>query len=100
MFGGILTCCVFLAFVQVFPQVWGYTVHVPSFTSEWGFNLAVKTAGTVNAVSSAYTAELDARMAARELGDMEWYDSISHCRMFSLGKPVRPDLASTVEPAF
>jgi len=86
--------CVHSTLNQVFPQVWGYTVHVPSFTSEWGFNLAVKTAGTVNAVSSAYIAELDARMAARELGDMEWYDSISHSRMFSLGKPIRKMLES------
>ena len=29
---------------QVFPKVWGYTSCVPSFTSEWGFNIATKDA--------------------------------------------------------
>jgi len=34
--------CVHNTLKQVFPKVWGYTAHVPSFTSEWSFNIAWK----------------------------------------------------------
>jgi hypothetical protein len=36
--------CVHSTLKQVFPKVWGYTCHVPSFTSEWSFNIAWKDA--------------------------------------------------------
>ncbi|KAK3264596.1 hypothetical protein CYMTET_26669 [Cymbomonas tetramitiformis] len=93
---GSLDCkCCFTAvhntLKQVFPKVWGYTAHVPSFMSEWGFNIAYKTAGTDFV---ALASEIDARLAQKGVADqMKWYDSTTHQRMFSLGKFVRTALA-------
>jgi len=68
---------------QVFPKVYGYTMCVPSFTSEWGFNLAV------NDVSIDLSgAGADETLAARGL-EMKFYDAVSHTRMFALPKPLR-----------
>ena len=68
---------------QVFPKVYGYTMCVPSFTSEWGFNLAVKD------VEQDLSGEaVDETLKARGL-DMRFYDAISHRRMFALPKPLR-----------
>ncbi|KAK3243519.1 hypothetical protein CYMTET_46837 [Cymbomonas tetramitiformis] len=75
---------------QVFPKVWGYTAHVPSFMSEWGFNIAYKTTG---ADFVSLTTEIDAKLAAKGVAEyMKWYDSTTHTRMFSLGKFVRTAL--------
>ena len=68
---------------QVFPKVYGYTMCVPSFTSEWGFNLAVTDESTDLSGENA-----DATLKERNL-DMRFYDSISHTRMFALPKPLR-----------
>ena len=68
---------------QVFPKVYGYTMCIPSFTSEWGFNLGVK---DVSMDLSGVNA--DATLAARGL-EMKFYDTISHQRMFALPKPLR-----------
>lgn len=75
---------------QVFPQVWGYTTCVPSFTSEWGFNIAHKDADGVN-IYTGLTADgtLEKRLAERGLADLSYYDSITHTRMFSLNRTVR-----------
>lgn len=72
---------------QVFPKVYGYTMCVPSFTSEWGFNLAVNDASTDMSGERA-----DETLAARGL-EMRFYDSISHRRMFALPKPLRTLIA-------
>ena len=75
---------------EVFPRVWGYTVCVPSFCSEWGFNVATKDADHVDLYTGiTANGELDKRLAARGLGDLSYYDSISHTRMFSLNRTVR-----------
>ena len=75
---------------KVFPKVWGYTVCVPSFCSEWGFNIATKDADSVDIYTGlAQDGELDKRLAARGLGDLSYYDGITHTRMFSLNRTVR-----------
>jgi|TARA_B100000683_G_scaffold5839_1_gene6477 thermospermine synthase len=68
---------------QVFPKVYGYTMCVPSFTSEWGFNLAVNDENI-----DLSGAGVDDVLAARGLS-MKFYDAISHRRMFALPKPLR-----------
>lgn len=81
---------------QVFSDsaVWGYSVHVPSFTSEWGFNIATKEQASTNLLTMPADGVLDARIEDRGLMDaLKWYDGITHTRMFSLGKAVRTSLA-------
>lgn len=75
---------------QVFPQVCGYTVSVPSFCSEWGFNVAHKDAGALSIYDGMIAdGALDARLKERGLGELSYYDSITHTRMFSLNRTVR-----------
>jgi len=74
---------------QVFPQVWGYTVCVPSFCSEWGFNVVTKEADAPSVGDGLKGGALDARLVERGLGDMTYYDEITHTRMFSLNRTVR-----------
>eukprot|EP00239_Pterosperma_sp_CCMP1384_P004285 CAMPEP_0197856242 /NCGR_PEP_ID=MMETSP1438-20131217/28180_1 /TAXON_ID=1461541 /ORGANISM="Pterosperma sp., Strain CCMP1384" /LENGTH=331 /DNA_ID=CAMNT_0043471643 /DNA_START=204 /DNA_END=1199 /DNA_ORIENTATION=+ len=76
---------------QVFPKVWGYTAHVPAFTSEWGFNVAHRVDGEDIA---GLAADIDVRLENKGVTDLKWYDSVTHSRMFSLGKFVRTMLAN------
>ena len=63
---------------------------VPSFCSEWGFNIATKDADSVDIYTGlAQDGELDKRLARRGLGDLSYYDGITHTRMFSLNRTVR-----------
>jgi len=87
--------CVHNTLKQVFPRVWGYTSHVPSFTSEWGFNIATKEADGIEISKLNSQGVLESRIKDRGLQDvLQWYDNITHDRMFSLGKPVRKLLAN------
>lgn len=72
---------------QVFKEVYGYTMCVPSFTSEWGFNLATKDENT-----DLSDENVDNVLRARGL-EMRFYDGISHRRMFALPKPLRTLIA-------
>jgi spermidine synthase len=73
----------------VFPQCWGYTVCVPSFCSEWGFNVVRKEADALSVEDGLSGGKLDARLKERGLGDLSYYDEITHRRMFSLNRTVR-----------
>lgn len=86
------TCCftaVHNTLKAVFPKVYGYTVHVPSFISEWGFNMAYKGKGPDPTAFGALDVdkEIEKRLSVPE--QLKWYDAASHSRMFSLGKFVR-----------
>ena len=74
-----------------FPEnkVWGYTTCVPSFCSEWGFNLALKDADGTDVAAMGVAGELDRRLKQRRLGELSYYDGITHTRMFSLNRTVR-----------
>ena len=75
---------------QVFPKVWGYTSCVPSFTSEWGFNIATKDADAPDLyVGLVADGSLEKRLAERKLDTLSYYDQITHTRMFSLNRTVR-----------
>lgn len=75
---------------QVFPKVWGYTTCVPSFTSEWGFNIAAKDADAQDVyVGLVADGTLEKRLVERKLDALSYYDHITHTRMFSLNRTVR-----------
>jgi spermidine synthase len=74
---------------QVFDNVSGYTMCVPSFTSEWGFNVASTDPAKPDLREKGMN-EVDARLKARKLDSvLQFYDSISHARMFSPPKQLR-----------
>jgi thermospermine synthase len=76
---------------QVFPKVMPYSAYIPSFSSEWGYNMAFKDA---DFDTEKVFGQLDANIEKMGLGDnLKWYDQISHQRMISLPKEVRQMLA-------
>eukprot|EP01001_Neometanema_parovale_P007766 NODE_4058_length_1121_cov_134.299599_g3864_i0.p1 GENE.NODE_4058_length_1121_cov_134.299599_g3864_i0~~NODE_4058_length_1121_cov_134.299599_g3864_i0.p1 ORF type:complete len:321 (-),score=89.35 NODE_4058_length_1121_cov_134.299599_g3864_i0:82-1044(-) len=69
---------------QVFPQVEGFSVYVPAFANEWGYNLACK-----NPNGKTKDLDINARLASMKVADkMQYYDQGAHTRAFSLSKPV------------
>ena len=70
---------------QVFPHVAPYRVHVPSFGESWGFLVASQH----TAADALLPAEVDARLAACEQGDLRYYDGVTHQGMFALPRPLR-----------
>lgn len=77
---------------QVFPKVMPYTSYVPSFSSEWGFNMAFK---DENVDTDKIFGGLDDKIEELGLGGkLKWYDQITHQRMVSLPKEVRTLLSN------
>lgn len=75
---------------QVFPRVWGYTTCVPSFTSEWGFNICAKDKDATDLyVGIVADGTLEKRLAERKLTELSYYDQITHTRMFSMNRTLR-----------
>jgi len=70
---------------QVFPKVFGATAYVPSFCSEWGWNLACKDPNAEDILKL----DIDARIQAAKVTNLKYYDQSSHTRMFNLPKPVK-----------
>ncbi|MFC2010877.1 polyamine aminopropyltransferase [Chloroflexota bacterium] len=74
---------------SVFPIVSSYQVEVPSFGGPWGFCLAsLNLSPTLLSVT-----EVDARISARSLNGLRFYDGLSHQGMFSLPKYLRTELS-------
>jgi len=74
---------------SVFPIVCPYQVDVPSFGGPWGFCLA-----SLNLDPLLLSpAEIDARLSARSLHDLKFYDGLTHQGMFSLPKHLRGELS-------
>ena len=69
----------------VFTHAAPYQVHIPSFSSLWGFTTASETlaAGTLR------REEVDARIARRVKGLLRSYDGQTHAGMFALPKHIR-----------
>jgi spermidine synthase len=70
---------------QVFPHVAPYRVHVPSFSESWGFLVA----NQQTAAETLSPAEIDARLAAHGLGELAFYDGLTHQAMFGVPRPLR-----------
>ena len=74
---------------SVFPHVYPYHVMVPSFASDWGFNLA-----SLGPNPLALTAEeIDRRLSARGCESLRFYDGVTHTGLFAIPKHVRAYLA-------
>ena len=74
---------------SVFSIVCPYQVDVPSFGGPWGFCLA---SANLNPTLLSPT-EIDNRVSARSLGNLNFYDGLSHQGMFSLPKYLRSELS-------
>lgn len=76
---------------DVFRIVSPYQVHVPSFSSLWGFTCASESLSA----AALDPAEIDARIARRVTGQLRSYDGAAHAGMFSLPKHIRTEIAAT-----
>lgn len=74
---------------SVFPHVYPYHIMVPSFASDWGFNLA--SLGPNPLALSAE--EVDRRLAERGCDALRFYDGLTHAGLFAIPKHVRATLA-------
>jgi spermidine synthase len=77
----------------VFPNVTAYSVHVPSYGDEYGFNVA-QLPGAED--PGKFTVEeVNKRIKERIIGweKLKSYDGIGHQRLFSLPKPIRNGIA-------
>ncbi len=74
---------------SAFPIVRPYQVDIPSFGGPWGFCLASSRLDPL----SLPAAEIDDRISARELPQLDFYDGLTHQGMFSLPKHLRNHLA-------
>lgn len=74
---------------SVFPIVSTYQAHVPCFGGPWGF-----CAASLKLDPAALPpAEVDARIAARSLTSLRFYDGVSHQGMFSLPLYLREEIS-------
>lgn len=70
---------------DVFTRAAPYQVHIPSFSSLWGFTSASETA----AAGALSREEVDARIERRVKGLLRSYDGQAHAGMFALPKHIR-----------
>lgn len=67
-----------------------YAVSIPSFGSDWGFNVATNKPGVDAAtVRSRAAAATDAALSTNVRGPLRHYDGQTHLSMFNLTKPIR-----------
>ena len=73
---------------SVFPHVYPYHIMVPSFASDWGFNLASLGPNPL----ALNVQEVDRRLADRGCASLRFYDGVTHNGLFALPKHVRTTL--------
>ena len=73
---------------SVFPHVYPYHIMVPSFASDWGFNLASLGPNPL----ALDVQEVDRRLADRGCALLRFYDGVTHNGLFALPKHVRTTL--------
>ena len=73
---------------SVFPHVYPYHIMVPSFASDWGFNLASLGPNPL----AQNVQEVDRRLADRGCASLRFYDGVTHNGLFALPKHVRTTL--------
>ena len=73
----------------VFPVVRPYQVHIPSFTSLWGFATAAEKLDPTKLRRD----EIDSRITTRISRELKSYDSLAHQAMFATPKHVKTRLA-------
>ncbi|MBI2859432.1 MAG: polyamine aminopropyltransferase, partial [Chloroflexi bacterium] len=70
---------------KVFPIVRPYQSHIPSFGGSWGFTFASASIDPRDIRPDL----LEQRIRDRKIGDLRYYDSITHLHMFSLPAHIR-----------
>jgi spermidine synthase len=70
---------------QVFPRVTPYFVHIPIYGSIWGFACASDTLDP----RSVEPAEIERRLAARGVGELQYYNGDVHRALFALPNYVK-----------
>lgn len=81
---------------QAFPAVLPYTLHVPSYSSDWGYIMASVSEGLVEEWKIPKAGLVDQLIEERIEGGnkvLDFYDGETHVRMFSLTKPLRKLIA-------
>lgn len=82
---------------QVFPHAYPYCVHVPAFTTLWGFVLVSNDESSKNGALGPEGVQpevTDKLISQRILKELRYYDGISHRGMFSLPKYLRQGIES------
>jgi len=74
---------------SVFPIVSAYQADIPSFGGPWGFCVA---SSSINSATIS-PEEIDNIIQQRSLGNLKFYDGLTHRYMFSLPKHLRSALA-------
>ncbi len=74
---------------SVFPHVFPYRAMVPSFSSDWGFNLASLGPTPLDLDKQ----EVDRRLDERGCSSLRFYDGETHRELFSLSRNLRQALA-------
>ncbi len=86
------SCECFTAIVNtlsaVFPLVYPYATHVPSYASVWGFAVASRN------VSMLSPAGIDRRIASRIKDGLRFYDGLTHQGLFALPRNLRQAVES------
>ena len=75
---------------SIFPVVCPYHVHIPSFTTVWGFACASESLNPTNLTPE----EVDARISTRLSKEPKSYDGFTHQAMFTLPKHIRSQLTA------
>jgi len=76
---------------SIFKTVSPYQVYVPSFVDLWGFHTASDSLDPLKLSK----AEIKRRIKERILGNLLYYDAISHFSLFALPKRLRKKIASS-----
>jgi len=74
---------------SVFPLVFPYQTHVPSFGGLWGFVLASQ---QLNPLSQSVE-EVDQQISARVSRNLKFYDGLTHQGMFCLPRYLRQEIS-------
>jgi len=81
---------IYKTMAEAFDTVVPYSVVVPSFGCDWGFNLATSRAGvTPQGVREQLPSKTDAAIAKAYATPLKHYDGQSHLAMFNLIKDIR-----------
>lgn len=78
---------------QVFPRMYSYSAFIPSYDANWGFIYAQDSptgqAPPVADVANIDPSFIDGVLDKRGIGDLLFYDGITHRYLFSLPKDIR-----------
>ena len=74
---------------SVFPSVFPYYAHIPSFGGLWGFSIASQQYDPLSLSGE----EVDRRISTRVSGSLRFYDGITHRGLFFLPRYLRQEMS-------